>query len=92
LVYDNNVYLFIAELIIKKGQIYFGLYILCFYPLVRGIIYLLYSFGNSKWVLDCCLSDYISCRRDSVHYPEVFCTYFEDAAFYFGFERDFTEH
>jgi hypothetical protein len=81
----------LLELLINKGQIYFGLYLLCFYPLVRSIIYLLYSFGNSRWVLDCCLSDYISCRWDSVHYPEVFWDYFDDAEFYFGFEFDFTE-
>jgi hypothetical protein len=73
------------ELIINKGQIYFGLYLICFYPIVRGIIYLLYSFGNSKWVLDCCLSDYTSCRWDFVKYPEVFWIYVDDAEFYYGF-------
>jgi hypothetical protein len=77
--------------IIFSGQLYYGIYTLFLYPLIRGILSCLFCYSFTDFVFDCCFSDYIYRHWDNPHYPNRFWIYFQDAEYYFDFEHEFNQ-
>lgn len=86
------IFSFIVMEIMVTKQLYYGLYILFFFPIIHNIFSCYIAFGYTEFVFDCCFCDYIS-QRDKFQtprYPINFWNYFRDAEYYFGFEYDYT--
>lgn len=77
--------LIILEIIINKGKIYYGLYLLFILPIVLVISNSFFRFGESEFIFDVCKADYLSLNFVNPRYPRKFWTYMQAPELSFGF-------
>ena len=77
--------------ILLTGKLFYGIYTLFLFPLLRGILYCFFAFGRTDFIFDCCFCDYVQQNLINPRYPTPFWTYFDDAEYYFGFAYEFTQ-
>lgn len=81
----------LSEIVIT-GQLYYGIYTLFLYPLIRGTLSCFFTYNRTEFIFDCCFSDYIYRHWINPHYPSIFWMYFKDAEYFFNFQHDFNQY
>ena len=71
------------EFLLTKGYICFGLYILFIAPVIRTLWYLWKSLALSRFVVDCCLSDYLYTNWNKPKFVEDFPSLVRNADLFF---------
>jgi hypothetical protein len=65
----------ILEIVVFKGKIYFGIYILFLYPSLLALIRMFHTIGSQNLILNMCLSDYLTLNFINPRYPFKFWFY-----------------
>jgi len=81
----------VLELLLSSGKLYYGLYTLFFYPIVRGVLAMLLRYKGSSFNLDVNLADLLEGRFENPHYPKSFWTDVGSPMIFFGFDVSIPE-
>lgn len=80
-----------VEILLTKGTLYYGLYILFMYPILYFIGYTLNYLYTMDWVNDVCKADYFARNWSNARYPMEFWIFFQDDSLRSGFNWPFSE-
>lgn len=69
----------LLEIILTKGYIYYSLYLLLLFMLIRPLFYFLNTFNGpfNEWINICCISNYIYNNWTNAYYPKQFWLSFQ---------------
>lgn len=82
----------LIELFFFKGNIYYTLYILFNFLILRTIIVFMNEFSSYPWEKTCCIADYYHLRWDHPRYPKRFWLWFNTIRSMFNNQPVIDEH
>lgn len=81
----------LIELLLRNGYLYFSIYTLFFYPLIRIFIHLFNEFGTMTYTKDVCFSDYLYLNKKP-RYPAFYYYCLKNPILWFDTQLQSNDH